>query len=156
MEMTAFNATIILTVFTVLFILMDEYIAKPLRRRRLEERRESDPHALTLRLVAQTGARRIAARQTAAAANKGPAERRPRSNESSFLRNGCRTEAVRGGQRMSRRPRALRLGRTPVRRAPSAPERMSCAPRMWRSKQQAACASARSARQGRCSDAEPR
>ncbi len=70
MEMTAFNATIILTVFTVLFILMDEYIAKPLRRRRLEERRESDPEARKLLEVAEKAARMIAEREKAAAAKK--------------------------------------------------------------------------------------
>lgn len=67
MEMTAFNATIILTAFTILFILMDEYIAKPLRRRRLEERRESDPAARKLLEVAEKAAQTIAAREKAAA-----------------------------------------------------------------------------------------
>ncbi len=67
MEMTAFNATIILTIFTVLFILMDEYIAKPLRRRRLEERRERDPKARALLEVAEKAAQLIAEREKAAA-----------------------------------------------------------------------------------------
>lgn len=67
MEMTAFNATIILTVFTVIFILMDEYVAKPIRRRRLEARRESDPKARALLEVAEKAARLIAEREKAAA-----------------------------------------------------------------------------------------
>jgi flagellar biosynthesis/type III secretory pathway M-ring protein FliF/YscJ len=37
------NSSVILVVFTVLFILMDEYIAKPIRHRRLQEKAKADP-----------------------------------------------------------------------------------------------------------------
>jgi hypothetical protein len=43
MEITFANAGIILILFTIAFILMDEYIAKPLRRRRLERRALTEP-----------------------------------------------------------------------------------------------------------------
>ena len=45
MEITFSNAGIFLVLFTIGFILMDEYIAKPIRRRRLEERAKTDPKA---------------------------------------------------------------------------------------------------------------
>lgn len=37
------TTTIILVVFTFVFILMDEYVAKPWRRRRLEKKALTDP-----------------------------------------------------------------------------------------------------------------
>jgi hypothetical protein len=43
MEITFANAGIFLILFTIAFILMDEYIAKPLRRRRLERRAVNEP-----------------------------------------------------------------------------------------------------------------
>lgn len=43
MEITFENAGIFLIAFTIAFILMDEYIAKPIRRRRLVERAKTDP-----------------------------------------------------------------------------------------------------------------
>lgn len=43
MEMNFYTASIFLTLFTIAFILMDEWIAKPIRRRRLEARRDTDP-----------------------------------------------------------------------------------------------------------------
>ena len=43
MEISFANAGIFLILFTFAFILMDEYIAKPLRRRRLERRAVNEP-----------------------------------------------------------------------------------------------------------------
>jgi len=43
MEIDFSNAGIFLIVFTVAFILMDEYIAKPIRRRRMQEKAKTDP-----------------------------------------------------------------------------------------------------------------
>lgn len=43
MEIDFSNAGIFLVLFTIAFILMDEYIAKPLRRRRLERRAATEP-----------------------------------------------------------------------------------------------------------------
>jgi len=43
MEITFSNAGIFLLLFTVGFILMDEYIAKPMRRRRWENLAKTDP-----------------------------------------------------------------------------------------------------------------
>ncbi|MEA2625222.1 MAG: hypothetical protein QOD06_1267 [Candidatus Binatota bacterium] len=37
------NSSVILVVFTILFILMDEYIAKPIRHRKLQEKAKTDP-----------------------------------------------------------------------------------------------------------------
>jgi flagellar biosynthesis/type III secretory pathway M-ring protein FliF/YscJ len=65
MEMTAANASIILIVFTIIFILMDEYVAKPIRRKRLEARRDRDPEARKLLEVAEKAAQIIAEREKA-------------------------------------------------------------------------------------------
>ena len=43
MEITFSNAGVFLILFTIAFILMDEYQAKPLRRRRLERRALTEP-----------------------------------------------------------------------------------------------------------------
>jgi hypothetical protein len=43
MEVTFGNAGLFLIFFTVAFILMDEYIAKPIRRSRLERLAKTDP-----------------------------------------------------------------------------------------------------------------
>ncbi|MBI2964382.1 MAG: hypothetical protein HYY35_11560 [Deltaproteobacteria bacterium] len=43
MEIDFSNAGIFLILFTIGFILMDEYVAKPLRRRRLERRAATEP-----------------------------------------------------------------------------------------------------------------
>lgn len=43
MEMNFYSASVFLVLFTAAFILMDEYIAKPIRRRRWEGRRDIDP-----------------------------------------------------------------------------------------------------------------
>ena len=53
-ELDAKSAGIFLVVFTILFILMDEYIAKPLRKRRLETRAETEPE---IRKVLEIAAR---------------------------------------------------------------------------------------------------
>ena len=45
MEITPANAGMFLVIFTIAFILMDEYIAKPIRRARLEKRALTDPKA---------------------------------------------------------------------------------------------------------------
>ena len=44
--------------FTVGFILMDEYIAKPIRRRRLEARAKTDPKARRALEIAEMVAKR--------------------------------------------------------------------------------------------------
>ena len=41
--MTLFGTTAFLTLFTIAFILMDEYIAKPIRHRRMVKKAETDP-----------------------------------------------------------------------------------------------------------------
>ena len=43
-HLNIWNTMIYLVVFTILFILMDEYIAKPYRHRQMEKRAEHDPH----------------------------------------------------------------------------------------------------------------
>jgi len=58
MEITFGNAGIFLIVFTVAFILMDEYIAKPMRRRRLERRAATEPKVRKALEIAE----RVAAR----------------------------------------------------------------------------------------------
>jgi hypothetical protein len=58
MEITFSNAGIFLILFTIAFILMDEYIAKPIRRRRLEERAKTDPKVRrALEIAAEVAAR---------------------------------------------------------------------------------------------------
>ena len=63
MEINFSNAGIFLILFTIAFILMDEYIAKPLRRSRLERRAATDPkvrEALEIaeKVAARTGGKR--------------------------------------------------------------------------------------------------
>ena len=43
MEITFENAGLFLIFFTIAFILMDEYVAKPIRRSRLEKRALTEP-----------------------------------------------------------------------------------------------------------------
>lgn len=43
MDWNITNTTVFLVFFTILFVLMDEYIAKPYRRRRIEELKKRDP-----------------------------------------------------------------------------------------------------------------
>lgn len=58
MEIDFSNAGIFLILFTVAFILMDEYIAKPLRRRRLERRAATEPKVRrALEIAAEVAAR---------------------------------------------------------------------------------------------------
>ena len=42
-HLNIWNTMIYLVVFTIIFILMDEYIAKPYRHRQMEKRAEHDP-----------------------------------------------------------------------------------------------------------------
>jgi len=58
MEIDFSNAGIFLLVFTILFILMDEYVAKPIRRRRLEARAKTDPKVRRALDIAEEVARR--------------------------------------------------------------------------------------------------
>jgi len=44
MEITFGNAGLFLIFFTIAFILMDEYVAKPIRRSRLEKRAKTEPN----------------------------------------------------------------------------------------------------------------
>ena len=58
MEITPANAGMFLIIFTIAFILMDEYIAKPIRRSRLEKRALTDPKAKeALRIADEVAAR---------------------------------------------------------------------------------------------------
>ena len=41
--MNFYSASLILICFTVAFILMDEYVAKPIRRKRLQEKAKTNP-----------------------------------------------------------------------------------------------------------------
>jgi hypothetical protein len=41
--MTLLGTTAFLTLFTIAFILMDEYIAKPIRHKRMVEKAKTDP-----------------------------------------------------------------------------------------------------------------
>jgi hypothetical protein len=59
MEITFANAGIFLILFTFAFILMDEYVAKPLRRRRLERRAVTEPKVRKALEIAEM----VAARQ---------------------------------------------------------------------------------------------
>lgn len=59
MEISFYNAGIFLVLFTIGFILMDEYVAKPLRRKRLERRAVTEPKVRKALEVAA----RVAARQ---------------------------------------------------------------------------------------------
>jgi hypothetical protein len=59
MEITFSNAGVVLILFTIAFILMDEYIAKPLRRRRLERRAATEPKVREALEIAK----KVAARQ---------------------------------------------------------------------------------------------
>ena len=43
MELDFYSTTIFLLMFTFAFIAMDEYIAKPWRRKRLQEKAKTDP-----------------------------------------------------------------------------------------------------------------
>jgi hypothetical protein len=58
MEINFSNAGIFLILFTIGFILMDEYIAKPIRRRRLEARAKTDPKARRALEIAEMVAKR--------------------------------------------------------------------------------------------------
>jgi hypothetical protein len=42
-SLNIYNTSILLVVFTIAFILADEYIAKPIRLRRMRERAKTDP-----------------------------------------------------------------------------------------------------------------
>lgn len=58
MEITFANAGVFLILFTFGFILMDEYIAKPLRRARLERRAKTEPKVRrALEVAAEVAAR---------------------------------------------------------------------------------------------------
>jgi hypothetical protein len=59
MEISFSSAGIFLILFTIAFILMDEYIAKPLRRRRLERRAATEPKVRKALEIAEM----VAARQ---------------------------------------------------------------------------------------------
>ena len=59
MEISFANAGIFLILFTFAFILMDEYVAKPLRRRRLERRAVTEPKVRKALEIAEM----VAARQ---------------------------------------------------------------------------------------------
>ena len=59
MEFSFSNAGVFLIFFTIAFILMDEYIAKPLRRRRLERRALTEPKVREALAIAE----RVAARE---------------------------------------------------------------------------------------------
>ena len=41
--MTLIGTSLFLTIFTIAFILMDEYIAKPIRHKRMVEKAKTDP-----------------------------------------------------------------------------------------------------------------
>lgn len=43
MEWNLTNTSVFLALFTILFVLMDEYVAKPYRRRRIETLKKRDP-----------------------------------------------------------------------------------------------------------------
>jgi uncharacterized membrane protein len=43
MDWNMTNTTVFLVLFTIVFVLMDEYLAKPYRRRRIEELKKRDP-----------------------------------------------------------------------------------------------------------------
>jgi hypothetical protein len=58
MEITFSNAGIFLILFTIAFILMDEYVAKPLRRRRLERRAHTEPKVRRALEIAEMVAQR--------------------------------------------------------------------------------------------------
>ena len=58
MEIDFSNAGVFLIVFTVGFILMDEYIAKPIRRRRLEARAKTEPKVRRALEIAEEVAKR--------------------------------------------------------------------------------------------------
>jgi hypothetical protein len=58
MEITFENAGIFLIFFTIAFILMDEYVAKPIRRARLEKRAKTEPKVRkALEIAAEVAAR---------------------------------------------------------------------------------------------------
>jgi hypothetical protein len=58
MEITFANAGIFLILFTIGFILVDEYVAKPMRRRRLENRAKTEPKVRrALEIAAEVAAR---------------------------------------------------------------------------------------------------
>jgi hypothetical protein len=63
MEINFSNAGIFLIFFTIAFILMDEYIAKPMRRSRLERLAKTDPKVReALEIAAKVAAREKAGR----------------------------------------------------------------------------------------------
>ena len=41
--LNVYNTSVLLIVFTILFVLMDEYLAKPIRLRRMREKAKTDP-----------------------------------------------------------------------------------------------------------------
>ncbi len=58
MEITFGNAGLFLIFFTIAFILMDEYVAKPIRRSRLERRAKTEPKVKrALEIAEQVAAR---------------------------------------------------------------------------------------------------
>ena len=58
MEITFANAGLFLIFFTIAFILMDEYVAKPIRRSRLERLAKTDPKVRrALEIAAEVAAR---------------------------------------------------------------------------------------------------
>ena len=58
MEITFGNAGLFLIFFTIAFILMDEYVAKPIRRARLEKQAKTDPKVRrALEIAAEVAAR---------------------------------------------------------------------------------------------------
>ena len=58
MDVTFENAGLFLVLFTVAFILMDEYIAKPIRRARLEKRAKTEPRVREVLEIAKKVAAR--------------------------------------------------------------------------------------------------
>jgi hypothetical protein len=56
--MNFYTASLFLLFFTFAFIAMDEYVAKPIRRRRLEEKAKTDPQVRRALEIADEVARR--------------------------------------------------------------------------------------------------
>ncbi|MGH7899658.1 MAG: hypothetical protein ACREQQ_17015 [Candidatus Binatia bacterium] len=61
--MNMYRAALFLLFFTFAFIAMDEYIAKPVRRKRMKERAKTDPLVKRALEVAEEVERREAAKQ---------------------------------------------------------------------------------------------
>ena len=64
--MNFYSASLFLLFFTFAFIAMDEFIAKPVRRRRLEARRDKDPLVKRALEIAEMVEKREAAAEAAA------------------------------------------------------------------------------------------